>query len=61
MQVWQKSEYYNDLALSEDPDYAKALYRNILILEKKGLYTRASQMAQFCVTRFDYDLEEQEN
>ena len=45
LEAWQKSEYFNDLALSEDPDYAKALYRNILILEQKGLYSRGAQMA----------------
>jgi hypothetical protein len=32
----QKAELYNDMALMEDPDYAKALLRKVLILERKG-------------------------
>jgi hypothetical protein len=33
-----KSVQYNDHALMEDPDYAKALYRKVLILEKQGQF-----------------------
>ena len=28
-----QAEYFNDMALMEDPDYAKAMLRKVLILE----------------------------
>ena len=45
----------------EDPDYAKALHRKVLILEKKGDYTNGHNIANFAVTRFDDDFEEEDN
>lgn len=45
----------------EDPDYAKALYRKILILEKKGEFTNAHNMANFAITRYDDELEDPDN
>ncbi len=40
-----KAEYSNEMALVEEPDYAKALLRKILILERKGEFTQAKSMA----------------
>ena len=34
----EKAEEYNDLALVEEPNYAKAMLRKVLIREKKGQY-----------------------
>lgn len=45
----------------EDPDYAKGLLRKVLILEKKGEFTSGSNIANFAITRFDYDGEEECN
>jgi hypothetical protein len=39
MNAIPKAEYFNELALVEEPDYAKALLRKVLILEKKGEYS----------------------
>jgi len=33
-----KAELHNEMALMEEPDYAKALLRKVYILEKKGEY-----------------------
>jgi hypothetical protein len=49
------------LALCEDPDYAKSLYRKVLIMEKKGEYSGGHSIASFAITRFDHDLEEEDN
>ena len=48
-----KAEFNNEMALVEEPDYAKGLLRKILILEKKGEYMQATSMAQYAVVRFD--------
>lgn len=45
----------------EDPDYAKALYRKVLILEKKGDYQFAYNIVSFAIQRFDDDFEEEAN
>ena len=44
-----KAEYHNDLALMEDPDYAKALLRKVLILERKGEFEHAYSIAGFAI------------
>lgn len=49
------------MALVEEPDYAKALLRKILILEKKGEFSQATSMAQFAVVRFDNEYEDERN
>ena len=38
MSSMDKADNFNDKALMEDPDYAKALMRKIMIMEKKGDY-----------------------
>ena len=57
----QKAELYNDMALMEDPDYAKALLRKVLILERKGEYEQAHSIANFSVMRFDDEFEDDRN
>ena len=49
------------MALMEEPDYAKALLRKILILEKKGEYSQATSMCQFAIVRFDDEYEDERN
>ena len=42
------ADVYNTWALKECPDYAKALHRKCLILEEKGQYSQAYQVAEWC-------------
>ncbi len=56
-----KAEYFNDLALMEDPDYAKAMLRKVYILQKKGDYKEACSIAGFAIMRFDDDFEDERN
>lgn len=61
MNAMDKSDSFNDRALMEDPDFAKALYRKVLILEKNGEYTQGHHLAKFGITRFDSEYEDEEN
>ena len=56
-----ESEYFNDMALMEDPDYAKAMLRKVLILQKKGDYKEAHSIAGFAIMRFDDEYEDERN
>ena len=56
-----ESEYFNDMALMEDPDYAKAMLRKVLILQKKGYYKEAHSIAGFAIMRFDDEYEDERN
>ena len=56
-----KADNSNSQALAADPDYAKALYWKLLIMEKLGHYTNGADMAKFCIRRFDDDIEEESN
>lgn len=47
LQNLAKADAFNDMALMEDPDYARALLRKILILEKKGEYGAGHGLAKF--------------
>ena len=49
------------MALVEDPDYAKAILRKIQIMDRKGEYSSAHNMANFAMARFDDEFEEAEN
>jgi hypothetical protein len=49
------------MALMEDPDYAKALYRKVLILEKMGNYENGHSIAKFAIMRFDSEYEDESN
>ena len=57
----EECESFNDLALMEDPDYAKGMLRKVLILEKKGCYSEAHSIANFAIMRFDDDFEDERN
>lgn len=61
MNALPKSDYYNDMALMEEPDYAKALLRKALILERKGEFSQAHSIANFAVNRFDDEFEDERN
>ena len=56
-----KAELNNEMALVEEPDYAKALLRKVLILERKGEYSQAVSIADFAIGRFDDDFEDDRN
>jgi len=56
-----KAELHNEMALMEEPDYAKALLRKVYILEKKGEYRQAVSIAEFACTRFDDEYEDDRN
>jgi tetratricopeptide (TPR) repeat protein len=56
-----KSELNNEMALIEEPDYAKALLRKCMILERKGEYSQAVSIAEFAITRFDDEYEDERN
>ena len=51
----------NNLALVEDPDYAKAMHRMILIKEANGAYHGALEMANYAIMRFEHPDEEDED
>jgi tetratricopeptide (TPR) repeat protein len=57
----RESEEFNDLALMEDPDYAKGMLRKALILEKNGSYQEAHNIARFAISRFDDEFEDERN
>ena len=56
-----KAELNNEMALIEEPDYAKALLRKVLILERKGEYSQAVSIAEFAVGRYDNEYEDDRN
>ena len=56
-----EAEYSNDMALMEDPDYAKAMLRKVYILQKKGDYKEACSIAGFAIRRFDDEFEDERN
>ena len=41
-----QADQFNDMALMEDPDYGKVHYRKCTILEKRGQYSRAMDLAK---------------
>ena len=57
----QKADVYNNWALKECPDYAKAMHRKCLILEEKGEYSTAAKIAEWCAQRFDHEEESETN
>ena len=57
----QEADNWNNQALIECPDYAKAIYRKCLIQEANGDYSQSIKMAEWGVKRFDDDFEEEEN
>jgi tetratricopeptide (TPR) repeat protein len=57
----EKADHLNDLALIEEPDYAKALLRKGLILERRGDFQQAFSIARFAINRFDSVFEDERN
>ena len=57
----QSADIYNNWALKECPDYAKALHRKCLILEATGEYTQAVQVSEWCAKRFGHEDEPEDN
>ena len=57
----KEADQFNDLALMEDPDYAKGMLRKVLILERQGNYSEAHSIASFSIMRFDDDFEDERN
>ena len=55
------ADIYNNWALKECPEYAKALHRKCLILEAKGEYTQCVKVAEWCAQRFNHPDEPEEN
>ena len=55
------ADIYNNWALKESPDYAKALHRKCLIHEAKGQYSLAYKMADWCAQRYTHEDEPEEN
>ena len=52
-----EAEKFNDLALMEDPAYGKAHYRKCLILEARGQYSGAINIAQGCIEEYSHEFE----
>ena len=44
-----------------DPDYAKAMYRKILILEKQKRISNAIEICKFSINRFNSEFECEDN
>ena len=57
----QNADVYNNWALKECPDYAKALHRKCLIMEMKGDYAQCVKMADWCSERFSHEDEPESN
>ena len=55
------ADLYNNWALKECPDYARALHRKCIILEATGEYTQAVKIAEWCVQRFNHADESQDD
>ena len=55
------ADVYNNWALKECPDYAKALHRKCLILEANGEYSVCWKMADWCAQRFTHEDEDEDN
>ena len=47
------ADYWNDMSISEDPDYGKATYRKCTILQKTGDYTRAAELCEYAIQQYD--------
>ena len=61
MKNYQEADVWNNQALIECPDYAKAIYRKCTIQEANGDYSAAIQMAKWGIQRFNDDFEEEQN
>ena len=57
MQKIEDADKFNDMALMEDPAYAKAHYRKCLILEAKGHFSGALNIAEGCLEEYSHEFE----
>ena len=57
----EQADLSNNYALIEDPDYAKAMHRLIMIKEEQGQLQNALEMANFALMRFDTPEEAEED
>ena len=48
----KESDYWNDMSISEDPDYGKATYRKCCILQKMGDYKRAAELCRHAIDQY---------
>ena len=55
-----QADKYCDMAISEDPDYAKVTYRKCTIMQARGDYQRAKQLAVGAIAQHSDELEEDE-
>ena len=58
---FKNADRYNNLALIDDPEYAKVFYRKIYVLEGQARYKEGAEMAAWCIKRFDNQYEDEEN
>ena len=52
-----QADKFNDMALTEDPDYAKAHYRKCTILAEKGDIKRAIMVANSAIKTYSNEME----
>lgn len=52
-----EAEKYNDMSVIQDPDYGKAHYRKCCILEKKGEFTQAVDLARYYIEEYENEFE----
>ena len=45
------------MALMEDPDYGRAHFRKVAILEKKGEYAAALNLAKYSIVQYSDEME----
>ena len=53
----QEAEKYNDMSIIQDPDYGKAHFRKCTILEKKGEFTQAAELAEYYREEYEHEME----
>ena len=56
-----EADKHCDMAIMEDPDYGKATYRKCQILQKRGDYTRAKDLAVGAIKQYSHELEDDES
>ena len=52
-----QADKFNDMALMEDPGYAKAHYRKCTILEAKGQFSAALNLAEQTIDEYSHEFE----
>ena len=52
-----QADKFNDRALMDDPDYARAHYRKCTILEHRGDYSQAISLAEYAISTYSNEYE----